>query len=130
MKIRLDGGGCLFLALLLLTLPLPWVVASLSAAAFHELCHILALVLMHKQIDGVNIGMRGTKILTAPMDAKEELLCAAAGPMGSLFLLLFLRQLPRLALCAGVQGLFNLLPLYPLDGGRILQSIKNMHSTR
>ena len=128
MRTRLEGGACLLFALLLLTLPLPWVVASLCAAAFHELCHILALVLMHRPIVGIRIGTRGAQILTTPMGPKEELLCAAAGPLGSLFLLLFLRQLPRLALCAGIQGLFNLIPLYPMDGGRILRSLKSFLS--
>ena len=52
------------------------------------------------------------------LDAKGECLCALAGPLGSL-ILAFL-PFSTLALCGLVQGLFNLLPIMPLDGGRIL----------
>ena len=50
----------------------------------------------------------------------KELFCALAGPLGSLSLILVGRLFPRIALCGAFHGLYNLLPLYPLDGGRAL----------
>ena len=116
-----DGFALLLGALLILTLPISWLVAALLAAIFHELCHILAVKALGGKIHAVTIGLRGTILDASPMSPEKALISALAGPMGSLFLLAFLRYIPRIALCAGVQGLFNLLPVYPLDGGRIFQ---------
>ena len=58
------------------------------------------------------------------MPPGRELLCALAGPAGSL--LLAMLPVPKLALCALIQGMFNLLPLEGLDGGRILGCILDM----
>lgn len=124
MPICLDGSVCVLWAVLLLTLPLPWVLGAILAGAFHEFCHLAALILTGTTVYSIRIGFRGAKIETGSMDPRIEFICAAAGPAGSLFLLLFLRQIPRIALCAAVQGIFNLLPWYPMDGGRILRSLR------
>lgn len=113
----------LYLALLLLLLPLPWVLAALLAAAFHEGCHLAALYLCGGALQGFRAGVRGMTMTVGGMDYRQELLCAAAGPLGSLFLLLLHRSFPEIALCGAVQGLYNLLPLYPYDGGRILRCL-------
>lgn len=119
--VRVDYSAYLFGALLLLTLPMKWLLAAIGAAAFHELCHILVISLFGGKIWGIRIGVGGAVIETEPMTQGKELVCALAGPVGSLLLVLFCRVWPRLAICAGVQAIFNLLSVFPLDGGRVLR---------
>lgn len=119
-EFSLTPGFCILSALMLLVLPLRWITASVLAAAIHESCHCIALYLCGIRIYGLTIGSGGAVLKTAPMSLFAELFCALAGPAGSLLLLLLLRQAPVLALCGGIQGLFNLLPIYPFDGGRAL----------
>ncbi len=115
-----------FWALLLLTVPLRWLCAAVCAAAFHEFCHWLVIRLSGCRVLSLRIGIGGAAIDTGAMGNRQELLCALAGPMGSLALLGLCHSFPKLALCGGVQGIFNLLPVYPLDGGRILRCTLRM----
>lgn len=63
------------------------------------------------------------QIHTGDMSPAEAVICALSGPLGGLLLTLTIGYLPRLALCALVQSIFNLLPFYPLDGGRALRAM-------
>ena len=117
-RVEVTAGFCILWAMLILTLPLKFLLAAMTAAMIHEVCHILAVRFTGGQILGLTLGTGGLTMDVAPMPPGAELLCALAGPIGSLFLGLV--PIPELAVCGVIQGLFNLIPLMPMDGGRAL----------
>ena len=120
---RKSGGLLVFLALAVLVLPLRWLGAAILAGAVHEACHWGAVRLCGGEVRRLSAGFSGAEMTVEGLDAGRELLCALAGPVGGLMLLGLSRFLPRTALCAGFQSLYNLLPVYPLDGGRALRCL-------
>ena len=80
---------------------------------------------MGGRIDEFSARWDGVK-LEAQLPPGGQLLCTLAGPLGSLMLLAFGKTMPVVAICAGVQGLYNLLPIWPLDGGRALKLLLRM----
>lgn len=119
-RVEFSGWGCVLLALLCLTLPLDWLAAAGMAAIIHESVHVLSVILLGGKIRSVCIGDEGMELQSSPMTAPREILAILAGPVGSLALMSMREFFPQMALCGLVQGLFNLLPVYPLDGGRAL----------
>ena len=111
-------GFCILMALMILIVPLPWLTAMAAAAAFHELCHYLAIRLLAGGHTDVRFYSYGARMDLPEMSPAREVLCALAGPIGGLLLVCLVKILPRLALAALVQSAYNLLPIYPLDGGR------------
>lgn len=122
-RFRIEGAACFLLALGLLILPLKWLIAVCLAAGFHELCHYAAARLLGVTILSFSVGPGGCLLSTGPLTRRRELICAAAGPAGSLLLFFLIHHFPLLAICGLVQGVYNLLPIYPMDGGRILRCI-------
>ena len=120
-SVKIKPSAYILLALLVLTVPIPWLFAAIFAAYVHELCHIIALIFCKCTIRSVVVGPFGAKICTSPLSCRQEFLCALAGPCGSFLLVSFICWIPRIAICGLFQGLYNLLPVYPMDGGRIFQ---------
>ena len=109
--------------MLVVLLPASWWFGALLAASVHELAHYAAIRLTGGMVTGISITPFGAKMETQPMSRGKELICTAAGPMGSMILAACVSGYPETALCAAAQGLYNLLPVYPLDGGRILKCL-------
>lgn len=101
-------------------LPLRWSLSCFGAAAFHELCHILAVYICKGSITSISFRLWGAQIHAGRLSYGGECISALAGPLGGLLLLFFYDMAPELSLCAAVQSAVNLLPFYPLDGGRAL----------
>lgn len=123
MNLEISAVSWILGAMLILVVPLNWLLAAITAAVFHELSHGAAVVLLGGKIHGLKILPDGIRMETSPMTARQEILCSLAGPAGSLLLVLLGKHTPRIALCALVQGCYNLLPVYPLDGGRALRCL-------
>ena len=119
----LSPGTAVVLALWILVVPIPWAFGAFLAAAVHELCHLAALKVLNVPVVELRMSQDGLYLHTAQMSGLQEGICAGAGPAGSLLLMLLTKVFPEMALCGFVQGIFNLLPLYPLDGGRILAAL-------
>ena len=117
-KIIVSTDFLFFFAAALLLVPIQWLVAWILALTVHELCHYIALRLCGGAVTRIQIGCRGVIMDTQPLSFGREALCAYAGPLGGLIILLFARFFPRTAICSLVFSLYNLLPILPLDGGR------------
>lgn len=118
--VKIDPWTYWFAALLILVLPLDWLVGTVLAAAFHEACHIFVIRCLGGVIKGFEISPGGAVIKIGSIDNAGELLAAAAGPLGSISTLLLMHAFPQIAISGMIQGIFNLIPIYPLDGGRIV----------
>lgn len=125
-KFDITSWACIGGALTILMLPLEWFLGMLFAAAVHELGHILALTIFRVPIHGIKIGICGAQIATGPMSPGTEIICALAGPLGSIAVVLMTRWNPYAAFFAAAQCVSNIIPVYPMDGGRVIHSILEM----
>ena len=116
-------GAFIIISLALLMIPARWVVGWFVAVFVHELCHYIALCICKVPVLQIRIGAFGTAIQTGEMTTRREIVAALAGPLGSLILLFFFQIIPYVSLCALWQLLFNMIPIYPMEGGRAVTGI-------
>ena len=121
--LRFDERVWLLWAVWILLLPLKWLVAVVVSACVHEVFHISAVLLTGGTVRCVRVMPLCTVIEVERIGCCQEIICALAGPAGSFLLLAVVHYFPLLGLCGLIQGVFNLLPVYPMDGGRALRCI-------
>lgn len=123
-RLELTPGFALLLAGLycLTTEELFW--AFLLGTGLHELGHLAVLALCGQPVRRLRLTAMGATIETGLLPYGQEFLSALAGPAADLLLFVVLRRLwPVAAVLALGLGLFNLLPIWPLDGGRALAAL-------
>ena len=106
---------------MLLVLPLRWFIASLIAAGIHELGHYGAVLLCKGRMNSVRIGAFHCVMNATDLTPWQEILCICAGPIAGFATLFLAPWMPVTAVCGFLQTVYNLLPVYPLDGGRLVR---------
>lgn len=137
-KFDISVGFVLLLAVLYLLDSGKLLFPALAAALLHEAGHIIAIKLCGGVVEGVRMRVFGARVIVSAypiLSYKSEIICAAAGPFAGLFAA-YASSLT--AGWLGLDGLYtfsglnlvlsavNLLPIYPLDGGRILYNLMLM----
>jgi len=126
--------------------PVIWVLALLTTILFfasvlgHELAHSILARLNGLPIEGIDLFIFGgiAKLQEEPHSPRQEFIIAVVGPLtsfviGAVFAVLWIALgpiSPPLAVVAQyvaeiniLLGAFNLIPGFPLDGGRVLRAI-------
>lgn len=123
-RIELHPSFAVGLGLLLALDPGNVLLPYLAAILLHELGHLFCLMLCGIPVRAVRIDFSGMVIQSGTMNRRQEGLCAAAGPFVNLLcsVLCYVRR-PVFAACSMLLAVFNLLPVWPLDGGRMMAAI-------
>lgn len=133
------GSFCILLSVLLFLDEqniVPW---ALLACLLHELGHLSAIYMLGGRVRVIRLSAVGAEIVPtrqAMFSYVEEIIIIAAGPITSLlvallgaYLLKNLQSEVAFLFCGLnlMAGLFNLLPVGPLDGGRLLRIMIAKH---
>ncbi len=113
-----------------------------ASVLFHELSHAVVARRNGVPMNGITLFIFGgvAEMEEEPQQARSELLIALAGPLATVFLILVLNPLASLmrnqhapvpataivsylAMVNLVLLIFNVIPAFPLDGGRVLRAI-------
>ena len=143
MIFRIDLKIFAFLVLLYFTKQIEIYGIIMALAIIHEITHLLAGIFLKMKLKKITLMPLGLsvefnlnpsdynyKILKSNKLEIKKIIVAISGPLANLILMIFTNfislenNLKELIIYANlIIALFNLLPIYPLDGGRILKSL-------
>ena len=140
MRIRIDLKILIFLLLFYFTKQINIYLIIMFFSIIHELGHMLTGLIFKLKVDklaimpcGVSVSFKETENMSIKKIELKKILIALAGPATSLFLVVLYTYINPIyiskqdAIYANLLILlFNLIPLYPLDGGRIIKGILNI----
>lgn len=121
-KLKIEPFFYLYIASAVMLLPIRLVLAWLLAVLIHELSHYIALKVCKIEISNIRISVSGVIMQVNNLSGWKEAICALSGPAGGLFPLLLSRWLPCTAIFSFIHSCYNLLPMFSLDGGRVLKT--------
>ena len=147
MKIKLNLNIFLFLILFLITNQIEIYTLVMIFALIHELAHLICGALLGFETDTLRIMPLGfsiefkikvqdynKKIIKSNILSVKKVIVAAAGPLINLIIVILgiiLKININIIYANLLILIFNLLPIYPLDGGRILiNSLKILYGNR
>lgn len=150
MKIRIDLKILIFFAIFYFTNQIKIYITIMFFCLLHELGHILAGIILKMRPEKIEImpcGLSSTfranlndlncKIKNGNALELKKIIIALAGPIVSLILVILVTyiDIPYVTKQDSIYSniliiLFNLMPLYPLDGGRIIKGILHIELGR